>query len=402
MRKFWFDEMYKTVIRIGLGFLLGSLLMGCHANVVSLPSATRVATFELLDTSSAPLSNSPTLSPFSTPLPPCAMVLETAPEEAKPSGKLYVKWIDAPYWKRIDLASSEELIAGANPKVVSPNGQWGAYIKEGPVFLVVKSLKGDGVEYQISLEEQAKTFEEAQKRILWVNDTMLQVQFFERDGANTRDRFILASLLNGETETVELHEPEMYTDELGSILAVSPDLRRLAYIASGGTGDTFQLVLWDRETQRQLIVIRQSTPYPMLKWSPNGQNLAYLRRTITGEEIVVINSDGKELNAIKMVGGVGAITWSPDGEKLAFVHFNEREQYQLAVWEIGTGTIFSPCIFIQETPILAWSLDNRYLAVSGMTDQGIQSKKYQTFIWDLEQNWVVNQFYGRISQLDWR
>lgn len=403
MRKIWFDEICKVVIGIGLGLLLGSLLVGCHANIASQPSPTDAASFALPDTPSAPTSNSPILPALpSTTLTPCVTVLATEPGEAKPSGILFVKWVNAPYWKRIDLETGEERVAGAKSKAVSPDGQWGAYMKDASV-LAVKSLNGDGAEYEVSLTEETRTFEEAQQRISWVNDATLQIQLFERGEGGTRDRFVLVSPFRGETEIIELDDPKMLTiDEVGSIVAISPNLRELAYIASEDSGSAFQLVLWDRESQKALAIIPQSTPFQEIHWAPDGQRLAYLRWGGTGEAIVILDGKGKEWNAIEVAGGIDLITWSPDGKKLAFTYSNENDQLQLAVWKLETGELILPCVSILEAPILAWSPDSDYLAIAGMTKRGIRSEKYETFVWDLQKNRAIKWFDGQIGQLDWR
>jgi dipeptidyl aminopeptidase/acylaminoacyl peptidase len=104
-----------------------------------------------------------------------------------------------------------------------------------------------------------------------------------------------------------------------SNISWSPDDARIATIVSGVTGTTIALI--DAATGAFTTLDIEAFNASFLAWSPDGEWLAYVGRTIGGEAFV-IRPDGADERSVSPVSMDGAsylsIDWSPDSRALTY------------------------------------------------------------------------------------
>lgn len=116
--------------------------------------------------------------------------------------------------------------------------------------------------------------------------------------------------------------------DIGSWPTLSPDGRQVAYARDG-------LRIFDTETGQTRRLIQEDSSYAM-SWSPDGTRLAFVRG---GQGVYLINADGSDLRPIAgsrsdMIGIAG---WLPDGEHI-LVSRIVPEGSLLQVVNVQTGT----------------------------------------------------------------
>ena len=125
------------------------------------------------------------------------------------------------------------------------------------------------------------------------------------------------------------------TNELSRLPDWSPDATRIAYCAADG----IVTIRPDGGDRRVLLPLPYSWPFTCYqpRWSPDGRRIAY--STIDGR-LWVMNADGS--GAVQILDGTGydsggGVTWSPDGQWLAF---QSTQSGSLNIWVVrpdGTG-----------------------------------------------------------------
>jgi TolB protein len=122
------------------------------------------------------------------------------------------------------------------------------------------------------------------------------------------------------------------TDDDNSDVALSPDVRRVAFTRHYGIRDDM-LVHHDIYTARLSGGgVRRVTRSPkfigedaQVQWSPDGRRLVFTRKWWSGDEVVkqalfIVNTDGsglRRLTPFSLRAGDGA-DWSPDGKRILF------------------------------------------------------------------------------------
>lgn len=111
---------------------------------------------------------------------------------------------------------------------------------------------------------------------------------------------------------------------LHHFLDVGPDENEVAY---SQVSTPFRVAYINGQENRPLTEV-VSTPYT-LKWSPNGQHIAYTNEiTSSSTTICVVNSDGSNDKCFETGLDYAYVSsWSPDSEEIAFVGRNLDDRY---------------------------------------------------------------------------
>lgn len=99
------------------------------------------------------------------------------------------------------------------------------------------------------------------------------------------------------------------------------------------------------------------------RWSPDGTRIAMVR----AGNVWVMNADGTRQVQATRTGGIGAMTWSPDGAWLAAVH--TPAQGPTTVSKVRSTAPFGPLLTVTSSSVenrpIAWSPDGASIAFSG-------------------------------------
>jgi Tol biopolymer transport system component len=170
----------------------------------------------------------------------------------------------------------------------------------------------------------------------------------------------------------------------GQTLAWSPDGRKLAFVRERDRrNDDVYIINADGSAQRRLARgVRRTvnvTPGPAPAWSPDGRRIAfvsdrddgtfaYTRDSRDGADVYVMNADGsRQRRLTRNAFYDGAPTWSPDGQRIAFVSTRDGNQEIYVMnadgsgqWNLtqGPGGGSSP----------AWSPDGQRIAFRSLRD----------------------------------
>ncbi|MGJ3240388.1 MAG: TolB family protein [Anaerolineae bacterium] len=183
-------------------------------------------------------------------------------------------------------------------------------------------------------------------------------------------------------------EPEPFSPS--GLVSIQPDGRSALRI----TGDEGQfnrvIVNLDDPTQAPIVLAEDVPYFNASAWSPDGQYLAYVQRTIEGgSELYLTRVDGTEqqqLTALSSAYGAVRIngyaptdlSWSPDGQYLAFWVIPltgtnpeaDTDEAVLHVVALADGETRRYCHYstrehTPETPRIIWSPDSTHLAFAG-------------------------------------
>ncbi|MGH9935926.1 MAG: winged helix-turn-helix domain-containing protein, partial [Blastocatellia bacterium] len=115
--------------------------------------------------------------------------------------------------------------------------------------------------------------------------------------------------------------------------ALSPDGARVAFVWNGARGDNFDIYVKPvasrnagDETPLRLTTDARRDDDPV--WSPDGREIAFLRRSVEGGAFYAVSAQGgperrlTEASSLRHEGWGRNLDWSPDGKSLAIVDKN--------------------------------------------------------------------------------
>jgi dipeptidyl aminopeptidase/acylaminoacyl peptidase len=232
---------------------------------------------------------------------------------------------------------------------LSPDSLWLTYLN--PADAVFSKMRLNGA-------ERTPLVENANEVLWWRNDTLL-VWSPEHNAA-----------LIPETGG----EPQVLSNAQGAI-SIQPGgmwALKLRY-----DGENFQRVLVNLfDSAREPLTAGIEAPYfSASAWSPDGVWLAYVSPQDTGAQVFGIAPDTGEkvqwtgFDEPVRIGGqasTSGLSWSPDGNKLAFwvTPLTENNMSMIHIYDLLTRETRRYCGFetLEHTSRLLWSPDGRYLA----------------------------------------
>jgi Tol biopolymer transport system component len=252
-----------------------------------------------------------------------------------------------------------------NVPVWSPDGEMLAFtrqdVEDGKAGIFVMNSDGSG---QTRLTDDAMTF----SQLAWSPDGK-KIAFSRVDGAGASDIFVMNS--DGSSQ-INLTTTGDFEVHLGTPVW-SPDGKKLAFrrntteVTSGATANASALVY---EMSGIYVVNADGTGQNSLTtsplsdaptWSPNGEKLAFVE-AVGDEDIYTINSDGSDRTSLtNSPANEYDPAWSPDGKKISFL-VEDRTSTNIYVMNAdGTGRIRLTDTIASEAGA-AWSPDAEKIA----------------------------------------
>jgi len=195
------------------------------------------------------------------------------------------------------------------------------------LWAYVGGTYGDDAIYSVFRRSLQVGFQPALTQILGVDADTLSVQWRRQVEAT------YGPLMEGRTDPGELGTLLLSADNAGAqniAPALSPDGSRVAFISEKDLF-SFELFLADTETGEIIRKLTSSTQDPHAdairfidaagSWSPDGERFAYVTFAKGDNEINVIRSRDGDLQqriSLEGIGAVNNVDWSPDGRYIAF------------------------------------------------------------------------------------
>jgi Tol biopolymer transport system component/DNA-binding winged helix-turn-helix (wHTH) protein len=170
----------------------------------------------------------------------------------------------------------------------------------------------------------------------------------------------------------------------------SPDGNQIAFHWSGERHDNWDIYVKVIGSELPLRLTRDPADDKWPAWSPDGRNIAFLRRLDSGCGIFTVPPLGgseRKLTELgwtgdKRVLSCGRLAWSPDGKLLAVSHrTSEQAPWQIFLISIGTleaKAFTSPPQRTTGDLWLAFSPDSKSLAFSRVKEEGAASFMIQS------------------------
>lgn len=149
--------------------------------------------------------------------------------------------------------------------------------------------------------------------------------FFQYWAFPNGDTIVIYNPFTGEQENLQLDLPNPYIvyEGHGKVAWVKADIDPILKRALYNDMDE-RLVLWDLNTQKEIVSLPSPTDVTDGSWSPDGKEFAVPSPSTIGalNELFIIDMDG----AVKMTrfnqkysfANVSSPSWSPDGHRIAF------------------------------------------------------------------------------------
>ncbi|HUG73183.1 MAG TPA: Tol-Pal system beta propeller repeat protein TolB, partial [Steroidobacteraceae bacterium] len=208
-------------------------------------------------------------------------------------------------------------------------------------------------------------------------------------GANVTLRFDLINALNGQVmlqdESITVSQAMLRNGAHRVADAIFEKLTgvrgafatRIAYIAVTGTppSQRFQLLIADADGENPRVAMQSSQPIMSPAWSPDGEWLAYVSFENQAAAVFVQRvRTGERRQVSARNGHNGAPAFSPDGRKLAVVLSGSAGNYDIYVLDLATQGLTR----ITDDPAVdtepAWSADGQTLYFT--SDRGSNAQIY--------------------------
>jgi len=147
---------------------------------------------------------------------------------------------------------------------------------------------------------------------------------FQREGATITSSNVVVTYAGDGGSATELPESKDFFSYPRKTPALSPDGHTVAFCAK--VGDKFHLFTWALDDQNQVVgnpahltPTDGDTDDKFPSWSPDGERLAYLATESNGKTTLrVINKDGSGIKVLADVSSFSTPSWQPNGEKLLY------------------------------------------------------------------------------------
>ncbi len=184
-------------------------------------------------------------------------------------------------------------------------------------------------------------------------------------------------------------------------LSFSPDHRQIAWKEGAswcpGTGcyGFVRIITYDPNTKLKQtlvefpshldLITRQGIP--SFHWSPNSQKLAFVHSTDSWSRVRIVDAASGQL--MDLGEGQAPITWSPNGEQIASSSYSKFNNHEIKIMGLNgkTASVFSQNWHIIES--LAWSPDGSKIAVTAWEGEGAGVPRYELYILDLAKKEVT-------------
>jgi Tol biopolymer transport system component len=137
-------------------------------------------------------------------------------------------------------------------------------------------------------------------------------------------------------------EPRKVAADMETVFAISPDAKRVAFRRFNAFERFHVLTVAEIESGRERVLLRKGYPEAIgsLAWTPDGRSITFTnylnapKREIQILQTDVASSKITNLNLLKRFtggdwGGVGSLTWLPDGSGLLMTVSSQRQPAQL-------------------------------------------------------------------------
>lgn len=126
---------------------------------------------------------------------------------------------------------------------------------------------------------------------------------------------------------------DIYGIRTTSVVDLSPDGRYLLYTIGSWIRDaearSTTMYRRDLDTGEDLVMFTPEDRSGGATWRPDGQAIAYLRKTDAGTEIWLMAADGADRHRISQgAGNFGPLIWAPDGSALAWISDAQVQEYE--------------------------------------------------------------------------
>lgn len=310
---------------------------------------------------------------------------------------------------------------------VSPGGEWIAYI-EGFSYESGKSAIQDILiiaDANNQINRIIPWEEEWGFITAWLDDTHLVIDIPPDNIPTTPATLMTLNPFTGERQIIKPEYPDIYQfppipywKGWGETV-YDPTLTRVVYLRGGQNNDPSPLnyVLWDMTNNKSLASFRIIGDLDTIpRWYTDGEQYAFAPGLITDDpqnkwpayEVIRVDRNGlatqlSHLAAYYQWTYISDLSWSPDGEKIAFWFggwdelgnpFFEEYELHLAVVDVSSGKVTNYCVpgdahaqigGLRLVPPPIWSHDSKQLVVENLISN-INKRSSRVILVDIEKN----------------